>query len=55
MWLVVRLKTTLTNRAATHDDITYSVACQLRASMIPDHVSMSRTTLQRTYEIACFR
>jgi hypothetical protein len=39
---------------ATHDDM-YFAACQLRENMGQYHMSMSRTALQRVYEIARFR
>jgi hypothetical protein len=39
---------------ATSDDM-YFAACQLRENMGQDHESMSRTALQRVYEIARFR
>ena len=39
---------------ATTDDM-YFAACQLRENMGQDHESMSRTALQRIYEIARFR
>ena len=38
----------------THDDM-YFAACQLRDNMGQYHMSMSRTALQRVYEIARFR
>ena len=39
---------------ASHDD-EYFAACQLRENMGQDHESMSRTALQRVFEIARFR
>ena len=39
---------------ATQDDM-YFASCQLRENMPQDHESMSRTALQRIYEIARFR
>ena len=39
---------------ATHDDM-YFAACQLRENVGQYHTSMSRTALQRVYEIARFR